>query len=221
MKLIGSSEITKITKKNNSCLNSQEIGKNLEVRKTYSTLDHNGIFILRSFPFFFWIIGILMIGLGIFLIINVAGENTIIKGFLSSGLWWQYLISISVVLFGFIFFIVAKYEKIEIDENEEKFTLYKTYLLKCKVNSISIPIYAINSIFLYKTGRESTSNSSIIYKIGISYTLNNRKHTIYCFKSIFESLVIKDVIKLNKFVFNEDLSYEKLSNEAANSIEYA
>lgn len=221
MKLKGSSEITKIIKKNNSCINSQEISKYLEVRKTHSSLEHTGIFVIRSFPIFFWILGILIIGLGIFLVINVAGENSIIKGFLSSGLWWQYLISISVIVFGIIFFVVAKYERIEIDENEDRFTLYKTYLLKCKVHDLNIPLSAISSIFLYKTGRESTSNSSIIYKLGISYVINGKKHTIYCFKSIFESLVINDVIKLNKFIFNEDLSYEKLSTEAANSIEYA
>lgn len=185
---------------------------------------------LYSIPYFFWFIGLLFILSGFILLLNLLigigntedNEKYIFNAF-NEGYWWQYFIIICIVTMGISFFVVAKYETIYLNKDENRCVISKTYLMCCKVRTIELEISDIESIFPYKTGKISTATSSVVYKIGIKFKPQNKENStcIYLFKSIFEKFVVDDVKRLREFVYELIEDYDSIKEEMRNGIDYS
>jgi len=83
-------------------------------------------------------------------------------------------------------------------------------LLYCKNKAIDIKISDIKNIYPIKLTTKANSFKSTIYKIGIVY--DNNKNMFFG-KSLWESSVINDIIKIRFYLFGFQESYEKLKGE--------
>lgn len=187
---------------------------------------------LRAIPYFFWFIGILFLAVAFLLFINLlmgigndkedlsSRKKTIFNAY-NEGLWWQYLIVILIFLLGLSFFVIAKYETIIVDKDNNKFILTKTYLLCCKEKVLELHCSDIESIFAFKTGKVTSSTSSILYKLGIRFRHNNKSNCVYVFKSIFEKFVVDDVKTIREFLYEMTDDYETIKDEMRNGIDYS
>lgn len=177
---------------------------------------------IRSFPFFFWLLGLVFIIFGILLLVNLIlgeeSENSIFKGF-NQGYWWEYLIVGIIFSLGISFYITAKYESIHFDREKDLCVLSKTYLFCCSNQSIVLKISEIENIYAIKIGNVSTSMNSIIYKVGIRYGKQNK--TAHIFKSLFERSVINNVLELRRYLFDSYDTYDSIKNDIRDGVIYS
>lgn len=138
----------------------------------------------------------------------------------NEGKWWQYLIVICILIFGVSFFVIAKYETIEMNKDTDTCVISKTYLLSCKIKRISFNMSDIESVFAYKTGKVSDTTNSVVYKIGIRFKIEDKSTSVYIFKSIFEKFVIEDVKTIKEFLYESVEDYESIKDEIRNGIDY-
>lgn len=170
--------------------------------------------ILRNIPFFFWMWGLIFIITGIILTINVIiGDNKdkrIMDGFYGAH-FWEYIVLIAIYIIGVSFFVVARYETIEVDKEKGEMRISKFYILKCKKKYLNIPIDEINSVFPTQVVTEhSQTTKTCLNKIGIQF---NETNTVYIFKTVFKCLLIRDVIKLRMHLFKKISTYESVEME--------
>ena len=177
--------------------------------------------IIRNPPIFFWFLGLVFIGFGFTLIINILlykYKKNFIKGFVGHYAW-EYIILVVIFIFGTSFFFYAEYESIEIDKMKGVIKLYKYDTLSCKLKFFEIEIKNINSIFpvRVKTQRSSSMERSCLTQIGITF---NNTNTTYIFKTLFRYFTIKTVIKLRTFLYKRLQSYDSVSRELDGTLTY-
>ena len=170
--------------------------------------------IIRNLPLFFWSLGLIFIGFGFTLIINILlykHKKNFINGFVGH-YFWEYIILIVIFIFGVSFFFYSEYESIKVDKMKGVLILYKYDTLKCKLNKLEIQIKNINSIFPVRvlTQRSSSLERSCLTQIGITFNNNN---TAYLFKTVFRYFTIKTIIKLRTFLYKRLQSYDSVSRE--------
>ena len=177
--------------------------------------------IIRNPPIFFWLLGIIFIGFGLTLIINILlykYKKNFINGFIGYYAW-EYIILIIIFIFGISFFFYAEYESIEVDKMKGIIKLYKYDNLTCKLKILEIELKNINSIFPVRVQppRSSSMEKSCLTQIGITF---NNTNTVYLFKTLFRYFTIKTVIKLRTFLYKRLQSYESVSRELDGTLTY-
>jgi hypothetical protein len=180
----------------------------------YLNLKEYKPLIIRNPPLFFWFLGLVFIGFGFVLIINIClykYKKNFLKGFIGHYVW-EYLIIAIIFIFGATFFFYSEYESIEIDKMKGIITLYKYNTLSCTFNTLEIDIRSINAIFPVRvqTARSSTMEKSCLTEIGITF---NNTNTTYIFKTVFRYFTIKTIIKIRTFLYKRLQSYETVSRE--------
>lgn len=209
--------------------NAQTIEENVdqgqESKMTFPALKYKEIrdetLILRSFPIFFWIIGLGCITFSTILLANIiigyfGDESNLIFRSFYEGYFWQYLVISLIYILGISMFVVAKYEKIYINKTKNLIRFHKLFLLTCKNYSIDMRVSDIESIFLYKTGMSTTTSTSVVFKIGFRF--NDERKSIYLFKSVFEGVVIGEIIKLKSFLYGFEETYESVYSSVRTAI---
>lgn len=63
----------------------------------------------------------------------------------------------------------------------------------------------------------TNSTESSIYKVGIRYGQNQ---STYVLKSLFKHFIIKDVLKLRAYIFDNYHTYDRVSNDMRENISY-
>ena len=177
--------------------------------------------IIRNPPIFFWLLGVIFIGFGFILIINISlhrYKKYFFNGFIGHYAW-EYIILVIIFVFGASFFFYAEYESIEIDKMKGVIKLYRYDTLSCKLKVLEIEIKNINSIFPVRvqTQRSSSMERSCLTQIGITF---NNTNTTYLFKTIFRYFTIKTVIKLRTFLYKRLQSYDSVSRELDGTLTY-
>lgn len=187
----------------------------------YLNLKEYKPLIIRNPPIFFWFLGIIFIGFGFSLIVNIAlykYKKNFMNGFVGHYAW-EYIILIVIFIFGASFFFYAEYESIEVDKMKGIIKLYRYDSLSCKLKILEIDIKNINSIFPVRvqTQRSSSMERTCLTQIGITF---NNTNTTYIFKTIFRYFTIKNVIKLRTFLYKRLQSYDSVSRELDGTLTY-
>ena len=187
----------------------------------YLNLKEYKPLIIRNPPIFFWFLGIVFIGFGFSLIVNMAlykYKKNFMNGFVGRYAW-EYIILIVIFIFGASFFFYAEYESIEVDKMKGIIRLYRYDSLSCKLKILEIEIKNINSIFPVRvqTQRRSSMERTCLTQIGITF---NNTNTTYIFKTIFRYFTIKNVIKLRTFLYKRLQSYDSVSRELDGTLTY-
>lgn len=176
---------------------------------------------IRNIPFFFWSLGVIFIGFGIVLILNMIlyrYNRNFFAGFFGK-YFWEYIILFFIFSFGITFFFVAQYESILIDKIKGTILLSKYDTFSCSFNTLEVQIKNINAIFPVnvQTTKNSSLGKSCLTQIGITF---DGTSTAYIFKSIFRYFTIKNVIKLRTFLFKHIQSYDEVSEELEGTLTY-
>ena len=187
----------------------------------YLNLKEYKPLIIRNPPIFFWFLGIIFIGFGFSLIVNMAlykYKKNFMNGFVGRYAW-EYIILIVIFIFGASFFFYAEYESIEVDKMKGIIKLYRYDSLSCKLKILEIDIKNINSIFPVRvqTQRRSSMERTCLTQIGITF---NNTNTTYIFKTLFRYFTIKNVIKLRTFLYKRLQSYDSVSRELDGTLTY-
>jgi hypothetical protein len=176
---------------------------------------------LRRIPFFFWLIGLAFLTIAILLTYNViAGKDPkkrLFNSFVGNAVW-EYIIIVFVYIIGISMFVVAKYETIRIEKNNNIMILSKFYLFCCKAKTFTINLSTIDSIFpvnVQQTG--NSARNTCLYKIGIRY---NQRESLFILKSFFKYFIIKDVMRLRYIILNQSSTFKSVETELKGTISY-
>jgi hypothetical protein len=89
-------------------LNDKEVVQLSQINVRQSTEQ---MLVFRKLPFHIWIAGLVLIIVALYLIYHLAlGQHGVLFDAYREGYWWQYLVSILVLIFGIVFMYAGKVE---------------------------------------------------------------------------------------------------------------
>jgi len=124
-----------------------------------------GRLVFRRMPFRMWIVGGVIVLLGLYLIYHLAlgTWGVLFKGY-QEGHWWQYLIALIIIMLGFSFICAGKVESVVLDKHRNVLELQKTNpicLTKRRGHSLS----QVHNIRAFKKGHDGVNFYTLHYII--------------------------------------------------------